>query len=109
MITSKPKFTLSAGQALIAEFEQSGLKPGVFCAKKNISYHILKYWRDRCDELNTAAKQSDTKFLPVKILEHIAGSTPLKIILSPRLCVEVPNGADLMHLKQVLEVCRTCG
>ena len=109
MITNKPKFKLSDGQALIVDFEQSGLKPSKFCAQKKIPYHLLKYWRDRCNELSEDNVSSHAKFLPIKILAQKPQLVPLKIILSERLCIEVPNGTDLLQLKNVLQVCMACG
>lgn len=108
MTTNKPKLKLSEGQALIAEYAQSGLKPGAFCEQKNIQYHTLKYWRDRCDKLNASAT-SDAKFLPVKILEQTMQLVPIKIILKEKVCIEVPSGTDLVQLKNVLQVCMACG
>jgi hypothetical protein len=107
-MTAKPKFKLAEGQALITEFEQSGLKPGAFCVQKNIPYHLLKYWRDRCTEL-TAGGAADAKFLPVKILEQTTQLSPIKIILNERLRVEVSQDTDLLQLKNVLQVCMACG
>ena len=108
MTTNKQKLKLSEGQALIVEYAQSGLKPGVFCAQKNIQYHTLKYWRDRCAAPNTSAT-SDAKFLPVKILEQPMQLVPIKIIIKEKVCIEVPSGTDLLQLKNVLQVCMTCG
>jgi hypothetical protein len=106
MIT-KSKFKLSEGQSLISEFEESGLKPGAFCSQKKIPYHLLKYWRDRCRDLNSG-DASGAKFLPVKILEQTPQLLPIKIVLG-RICIEIPCGTDLLQLKNVLQVCIACG
>lgn len=112
MLSNKPKTNAIEGQAIAAEFYQSKLKPKAFCAQKNIPYHVLKYWRDRCKEQGSASESRDAKFLPVKILQaesRLQQTPSLKIMLRDSLAIEVPNGADLLQLKKVLEVCRACG
>ena len=111
MIDSKTKLKLSDGQALVAEFYQSEFKPGAFCAKKNIPYHVLKYWRDRCKGQGDASEPQEAKFVPVNILKSVSSPqpVPIKIMLSNRMYIEVPNGADLLLLKNVIAVCIACG
>jgi hypothetical protein len=111
MLSNKSKTKAIEGLAIAAEFYQSKLKPKAFCAQKNIPYHVLKYWRDRCKEQSGTSELHQVKFLPVKIVQAESRLQPptLKIMLSDSLAIEVPNGADLLQLKKVLEVCRACG
>lgn len=110
--TSKTKLTLKEGHAIAADYYRSKLKPKAFCAQNNISYHILKYWRDQYDKCDSTNK-SAAKFLPINLLPpqlvEITQIVPLKIIVNNNFTVEVPVNVDLSILKNVLQVCKACG
>jgi hypothetical protein len=106
MITSKTQFTPRAGQALVNEFYNSKLKGSTFCKQKNIPYHILQYWRDKCKSIPRA---SNAKFLPVTMPATITNAYKLKITVNTKITVELPVEIDSLQLKKILEVCVACG
>lgn len=112
MQPNKTKLTIKEGHAIAADYYQSKLKPKVFCFQKNIPYHILKYWRDQYDKCASANKSS-AKFLPIKLLpkQPVEATTfkPLKIIVNNNFTIEITDNIDLAMLKNVLDVCKTCG
>ena len=110
MIISKNQFTPREGQALVNEFYASKLKGSVFCKQKNISYHILQYWRARCKSLPSNLPESNAKFLSVTIPAAATNSTyQIKIAVNNKIIVELPVEIDASQLKKILEVCVACG
>jgi len=111
---NKPKLTIKDGQALVTEFYKSGLKLKEFSTQKNIPYHILQYWRDRCEIVNKSKTSNDAKFLPVNLVQSTIKVAPTKVIpikitVNDRIIIELPKEVDLLQFKKVLEVCVACG
>ena len=110
MIINKNQFTIKEGQALVNEFYGSQLKGSEFCKKKNISYHILQYWRARCTKQPKISAATNANFLPITPLSIASNKTyVIKIIINAKTVIELPVEIDLLHLKKILEVCATCG
>ena len=106
---NRQKLTIKEGQALVTEFYKSGLKLKEFSIQKNISYHILQYWRERCETLSKSKTSNDAKFLPVNLVQPTIKVPPIKITVNARITIELPNEVDLLQFKKVLEVCTACG
>ena len=108
----KVKLSNKEGFSIVANYYESKLTPKEFCAKNNIPYHILKYWRHQCDK-NESSKDNKAKLLPIKLLPpqpvEITHVVPIKIIVNDNFTVEVSKNVDMYILKRVLEVCKTCG
>jgi hypothetical protein len=109
MTINKTQLTITDGQALVAEFNKSGLKPGQFCRQKNIAYHIFQYWRDRCKMLNEPKIVNEAKFLPINLVRPTPKSAAIKITINTKITIELANEVNLMQFKKVLEVCMACG
>jgi hypothetical protein len=110
MIISKNQFTPREGQALVNEFYASKLKGSVFCKQKNIPYHILQYWRDRCKSWSSNLPESNAKFLSVTVPAAATNSrSQIKIAVNNKIIVELPAEIDALQLKKILEACVACG
>jgi hypothetical protein len=57
-----------------------GITERLLCKQKNIPYHILQYWRDKCKSI---PKASNAKFLPVTMPATITNAYKLKISKRP--------------------------
>lgn len=104
--------TRAQGMALVASFYKSGLKQKDYCAKNNIAYHILQYWKPIYSKLPISSPEH-AKFVPVTVAANVAKCSddinPIKIIFSSDFTVEVKSGVDASLLKMVFEACRACG
>lgn len=110
MMMSKNQFTPREGQALVNEFYVSKLKGSIFCKQKNIPYHILQYWRDRCKSSPGNLAESNAKFLSVTVpAAAISHTCQIKIAVNNKIIVELPAEIDASQLKKVLEACVACG
>lgn len=94
----------AAGLALVESFYASGQKQKEFCAVQNIAYHVLQYWKQIHNKVNS---KSEAKFVPVAVSG--AGNAVLKIIINAGVVIEVTHNSDLSLLKTVIEVCKQCG
>lgn len=83
-------------EALIEEYNQSGLSIKEFCQQKQIGYHTLQYWRYK---ERRQARQKQNGFAPVR-------TTPAP---SPgRVTVSYPNGVSVgletFDVNQILQL-----
>ena len=106
---SKKTLTSTEGQQLVNEFHKSGIKPGKFCAEKNISYRIFKYWRDKYAVQNKVSESTVAKFLPINIKQAKSNTTPIKITINSKINIELPDEVNMLQLKKILEICIACG
>ena len=104
--------TRAQGIAIIESFYKSGLKQKEFCARNNIAYHIVQYWKP-IHSKHVNSEQKSPKFLPVKIVSPKPTESeqinPIKIVLNSMMAIEVPVGSDIVMLKKVIEVLQACG
>lgn len=109
---AKNCITHSQGIKIIELFYKSGLRQKEFCARNNIAYHIVQYWKPIYHKhINTVHKPA--KFVPVKIFSQKPTESEqvmsIKIVLNSMMTIEVPAGSNIAMLKSVIEVCRSCG
>ena len=96
---TKEKICLTRNQGikLIELFYESGLNQKEFCARNNIAYHIVQYWKPIYHK-HIKIAQKPAKFVPVKILSPKPAAfgdvTLIKIVLNSSMTIEVPAGAD---------------
>ena len=112
MVISKNQLTPKEGQALVNEFHASKLKGSIFCRQKNISYHILQYWRDRCSVMASKKVSSNAKFLPVTIPPQVTNDNQrakIKITVNAKTVIELPIHIDAGQLSKILKACIACG
>ncbi len=62
----------AAGRALVAAFERSSKRVGVFCEERGVSYAVLKYWRGRIAELDE--RTDNRAFVQVATLPDAGGT-----------------------------------
>ena len=98
-MNAKGKICLTRNQGIkiIESFYGSGLKQKEFCARNNIAYHIVQYWKPIYHKhINNVHKPA--KFVPVKLLSpRLAESEqviPIKIVFNSIMTIEVQAGAE---------------
>jgi hypothetical protein len=101
--------SLSEGERLVLEFEQSGLGRKEFSALRGLSVHTLDAWRRR-----VALSASRDEIVPVEIVEDgaarqstmragaIERSGKFRIVLATDLCIEVEPGFDAAELRRLI-------
>jgi hypothetical protein len=86
---------------LIAEQEASGLTIQAFCKQRGIGVHSFYSWRRRL------RKSESVQFALLKTVARRGAQSPIELYLpgGERLCI--PNGADAVTLRGVLDALRS--
>ena len=105
-----PFRTRAEAEAIVKEFEASGLKRREFCARSGLPLGTLDLYRKRLRRAaaSKADNASGTKPRPRWVKVERANSEPVRaaigIVLGEGLCIDVAPGFDRATLRQVLEL-----
>ena len=88
----------------IDAYKTSGLTRKAYCRKHRLNIHQMDYWRKRLKQGATDSspkKQND--FIRVQVKEDTLPDSCIKLHIG-QVSVEVPDGFDSEHLKNILRV-----
>lgn len=97
-------------QAHINAWRKSGLSQAEYCRRNNISYHALRYWQKKCEQLSS----SEITFVPVPFTGTVQNDvgrnsiSGLKVEFGNRFKIHVADdfsSATLTRLISTLEGC----
>lgn len=87
----------------IDTYKSSGLTRKAYCRQHRLNIHQLDYWRKRLSR-SAEAKPSINKddFIQVQVKEDALPDSCIRLHIG-QVSVEVPDGFDPMHLKNILQ------
>lgn len=88
----------------IDTYKTSGLTRKAYCRKHRLNIHQLDYWRkrlNRASEVKPSINKND--FIQVQVEKDTIPGSCIKLHIG-RIAVEVPDGFDPAHLKNILQV-----
>jgi hypothetical protein len=102
------RLSKSEGLALVRDWEQSGLPPGEFCAKRGVKPSRLQYWL-RHRESREASPEGDERkvvLIPFKVPEEPSPASVAHIEIGGPggLAIRVPLSTDRSQLLEILRV-----
>lgn len=89
----------------VKEWEASGLRPAEYCRRNNLKPSKFLYWKKRI----TGKVRPTSSFVRIPIdrapfLSSLQRSSPIRIKIENRYCVEVDQGFDPASLEYVIGV-----
>ncbi len=88
----------AAGRTLVAAFERSSKRVGVFCEEHGVSYAVLKYWRGRIAELDACTNSGtfvQVAALPKAVGEASESNAAVVAILPNNVRIAFRHGSDV--------------
>ena len=87
----------------VEAYRTSGMTRKAYCRQHRLNIYRLDYWRkklNRASEVKPSIKEND--FIQVQVEKDIHPGSCIKLHIG-EVSVEVPDGVDPMHLKNVLQ------
>ena len=88
----------------VEAYRTSGLTRKAYCRQHRLNIYRLDYWRkklDRASEVIPTPKRND--FIQVQVEKETQPGSCIKLLIG-QVSVEVSNGFDPAHLKNILRV-----
>lgn len=86
------RMSFADGQALVALYRDSGLKPGQFCREQAIPIHRLNYWRRRIVEVDTSQQSDAAGFVEVSAALAPFDEQRRMVSSEDRFVITAPSG-----------------
>lgn len=114
MAKSSRAFQLAANRAYwekqVMQWGVSGLSQAEYCRKHHLKSHQFLYWKQKMTRQEATPRFVQVDLHPVPDPDPDAGvSSPLRVIFSDRLCIEIHKGFDPATLEQVILSLRRAG
>ena len=87
----------------VEAFRSSGLRRKAYCRKHRLNIHSLDYWRkrlNRSSEIKPSINKND--FVQVQVEKETLPDSCIKLRIG-QVSVEIPDGFDPVHLKNILQ------
>lgn len=92
----------------VMQWEVSGLSQAEYCRKHHLKSHKFLYWKQKMTRQEAAPRFVQVDLHPVPEPDAAVAS-PLRVIFSDHLCIEVHKGFDPATLEQVILTLRRTG
>lgn len=88
----------------IESYQESRLTRKAYCRKHRLNIHTLDYWHRKLTQTHEAhIKRTDKGFVQVRVNDDAPSDSCIKLRIG-QITVEVTDGFELNHLKNILRV-----